>query len=159
MKKIYECIGFLQKAKKLKPEYDAGIDNDIVNHPKHYEAAAVNARFEPIDLARWYSFAIGNAIKYILRAPYKEHEKLDLEKARFYLNDWLDFTSRDCECKELSSARHVQDKSALLVSIICFKAANKYLALLFDENAEITTKSVKACLEAVDSKIKELEHK
>lgn len=155
MKKVFECVGYLQKAKKLKPEYDAGMDNDIVNHPKHYESAAALAKFEPIDLARWYSFAIGNAIKYILRAPYKEHEKLDLEKARFYLNDWLKFTSSDCDCKEMSSARHSHDEHLLYVCICTFKAANPLINLLFNDAYEITTASVKACLDAVDKKIKE----
>ena len=155
MKSIMKCVNYLQKAKKLKPEYDAGLDNDVVNHPKHYEEAAALAKFEPIDLARWYSFAIGNAIKYILRAPYKGHEKLDLEKARFYLNDWLKFNGTDNYCRENSSAMRDGDIHLLYTCILTYKASNPLINLLFNDQTQVTTTNVRACLEAVDKKIKE----
>ena len=155
MKSIMKCVSYLQKAKKLKPEYDAGLDNDVVNHPKHYEEAAVLAKFEPIDLARRYSFAIGNAIKYILRAPYKGHEKLDLEKARFYLNDWLKFNCTDDSYVESSSATDIGDIHLLYTCILSYKINNPLLNLLFNNNKQVTATSVRACLEAVDKKIKE----
>lgn len=53
-----------------------------VNHPKHY-----NQGIEPIDIIESWdlNFSLGNAIKYILRAPYKNNELEDLEKAKWYL--------------------------------------------------------------------------
>lgn len=58
---------------------------DLVNHPKHYTACNVTATFEPIDLVEHYGFLIGNAMKYMFRAPHKGNKKLDLQKALFYL--------------------------------------------------------------------------
>lgn len=53
-----------------------------VNHPQHY-----NQGIEPIDIIESWdlNFSLGNAIKYILRAPYKNNELEDLEKAKWYL--------------------------------------------------------------------------
>ena len=52
-----------------------------VNHPSHY-----NQGIEPIDIIESWdlNFSLGNAIKYILRAPYKNNELEDLEKAKWY---------------------------------------------------------------------------
>lgn len=58
---------------------------DLVNHPVHYQKAAVN--MEPIDICRYLPFDYGNAIKYVLRAGYKEDYLTDLKKAVFYLED------------------------------------------------------------------------
>lgn len=67
---------------------------DLVNHPEHYQKASIAVIIEPIQLAEMYDFCIGNAIKYILRAPYKGNEKQDLEKAKWYLNRvWLKFSN------------------------------------------------------------------
>ena len=53
-----------------------------VEHPQHY-----NHGIEPIDIIESWelNFSLGNAIKYILRAPYKNNELEDLEKAKWYL--------------------------------------------------------------------------
>ena len=53
-----------------------------VDHPSHY-----NQGIEPIDIIESWdlNFSLGNAIKYILRAPYKNNELEDLEKAKWYL--------------------------------------------------------------------------
>lgn len=62
---------------------------DNVNNPKHY--AGVPATVECIDITRHLPFALGNAVKYIWRAGKKggpEQEIEDLEKARWYLDDW-----------------------------------------------------------------------
>lgn len=56
---------------------------DMVNHPPHYKQGGI----EVIDITRYLSFDIGNAIKYILRHPFKNSPKQDLEKALWYLND------------------------------------------------------------------------
>ena len=53
-----------------------------IDHPQHYGKG-----IEPIDIIESWSlnFSLGNAIKYILRAPYKNNELEDLEKAKWYL--------------------------------------------------------------------------
>lgn len=61
---------------------------DTVNHPKHYQKAAVTVTIEPIELCRRLPFCLGCAVKYMLRAPYKGHELEDLQKALWYLKDY-----------------------------------------------------------------------
>lgn len=56
---------------------------------KHYSEAAINHEIQPIDLCRDLSFSLGNAVKYICRAPYKDNPKGDLEKAIDYLHDYF----------------------------------------------------------------------
>lgn len=65
-----------------------------VNHPKHY-----NKGIEAIDyIESWdMNFNVGNAIKYITRAPYKGNQKEDLEKALWYIQRELIRTSCDKE--------------------------------------------------------------
>lgn len=56
---------------------------DAVNHPAHYNMSPI----EVIDaIEAWeLGFNLGNAVKYIARAPHKEATLRDLEKARWYL--------------------------------------------------------------------------
>lgn len=63
---------------------DYGFDEiDMVNHPQHYSAHGI----EPIDYIESYNlnFNLGNVIKYVSRAPYKEAKLEDLKKAKWYL--------------------------------------------------------------------------
>lgn len=62
----------------LRPE--PGVD--MVNHPPHYKHPS---GVETILASEHANFCLGNAIKYVLRAPNKGTELLDLEKAEFYL--------------------------------------------------------------------------
>ena len=54
-----------------------------VNHPSHYVKG-----IEPIKVIESWglNFSLGNAIKYILRSPYKGKQIEDLEKARWYID-------------------------------------------------------------------------
>ena len=54
-----------------------------VNHPDHYQQG-----IEPIEVIESWelNFSLGNAIKYILRSPYKGKQIEDLEKARWYID-------------------------------------------------------------------------
>ena len=54
-----------------------------VNHPSHYVKG-----IEPIEVIESWdlNFSLGNAIKYILRSPYKDNQIEDLEKARWYID-------------------------------------------------------------------------
>ena len=62
-----------------------GLDrtDDPVNHPSHYKQ--YNG-FEVIDITEQLNFNRGNAVKYILRAGFKDDEMEDLRKARFYID-------------------------------------------------------------------------
>ena len=55
--------------------------SDLVDHPEHYN----KYKHEVIELAEKFDFCIGNAIKYLLRAPYKGNYLQDLKKALWYL--------------------------------------------------------------------------
>ena len=57
--------------------------NKNVSHPSHY-----NQGIEAIDIIESWdlNFSLGNAIKYILRSPYKGKQIEDLEKARWYID-------------------------------------------------------------------------
>lgn len=59
---------------------------DNVNHPSHYEKNSIDVSFEPFDWLQGFSFALGNALKYLVRYKDKGHPKEDLEKAKWYLN-------------------------------------------------------------------------
>lgn len=57
--------------------------DDPVNHPSHYTYSSI----EPIDVIEAWdlNFNLGNVIKYVARAPYKNSALQDLEKAKVYL--------------------------------------------------------------------------
>ena len=55
-------------------------DEDPVNRPSQYNG------FEVIDITEQLNFNRGNAVKYILRAGFKDNEMEDLRKAQFYIN-------------------------------------------------------------------------
>lgn len=63
---------------------------DNVNHPKHYNSSPFicecGRRIECIDVTRHMNFNIGNVIKYLWRAQFKNGLE-DLRKAQWYLND------------------------------------------------------------------------
>jgi hypothetical protein len=63
-----------------------GNSDDAVNHPQHYGGDTTYETIKVIE-AWELGFHLGNAVKYISRAGKKnpDEEKLDLEKARFYL--------------------------------------------------------------------------
>lgn len=57
-----------------------------VNHPSHYNKQFIEA-IDVIELfVDSYSFCLGNFIKYISRAPYKNNFKEDIRKAFWYLD-------------------------------------------------------------------------
>lgn len=63
------------------------MDEDVVNHPKHYTSDP--SGIECIQITRWRNFNIGNAIKYLWRNGLKENNSniQDLKKAIWYIND------------------------------------------------------------------------
>ena len=56
---------------------------DDVKNPMHYQQG-----IEPIEVIESWdlNFSLGNAIKYILRSPYKGKHTEHLEKARWYID-------------------------------------------------------------------------
>jgi hypothetical protein len=66
---------------------------DMVNHPKHYNVEG----YEVIDIIRAFglNFAMGNVLKYILRADRKGNRLQDLKKAAWYLQNEIDKTENE----------------------------------------------------------------
>lgn len=73
---------------RLIEDHDAK-KNDAVNSPSHYNSFKTEVIDTIEELIEYYpkrvNFHIGNAIKYIFRAPFKGNMKQDLEKAIWYL--------------------------------------------------------------------------
>jgi poly(3-hydroxyalkanoate) synthetase len=64
---------------------------DIIKEPEHYKQGAIEAIDVIEDIGAQYEvfavgYAIGNALKYIQRAPHKGKQLQDLEKAKQYLS-------------------------------------------------------------------------
>jgi len=76
---------YLSKGKEV--EKEIAKEDSAINHPSHYN----QGKFEVIDVIHdWkLGFDLGNAVKYIARAGYKDEAKYveDLQKAIFYIND------------------------------------------------------------------------
>ena len=64
--------------------------HDIINHPSHYADQGVT--IEPIELTSRLPHALASAYEYIIRAGKKEGqpEEVDLKKAQFWLNFYID---------------------------------------------------------------------
>lgn len=64
---------------------------DSVNHPSHYNSSDARCecgkRIECIEVVRYLSFNVGNAIKYLWRLGLKNDAIEDLKKARWYIDD------------------------------------------------------------------------
>lgn len=60
---------------------------DNVNHPAHYESAS---GVECIEVASALPYALGNAVKYVWRAPHKGHYREDMLKAQWFLHQYID---------------------------------------------------------------------
>ena len=61
-----------------------------VNHPSHYN----QTNFECIELVRYMSFNLGNAVKYLWRYQDKANPIEDLEKALWYIDDEIKHKSK-----------------------------------------------------------------
>lgn len=59
------------------------MEQDNVNKPAHYMQASITV--EPIELTARLDACLGQAVNYIVRAPYKGNKVEDLQKAIFYL--------------------------------------------------------------------------
>lgn len=63
-------------------------EQEWIDHPPHYTKGGI----EPIDFieANKLGYHLGNAVKYIVRAPHKGKMEEDLKKAIWYLNRYLE---------------------------------------------------------------------
>ena len=131
------------------------MSEDIVNHPKHYEACARDG-YQPIDLIEHYPFALGSAMKYLFRAGKKEGNstELDLRKARWYLrraagqkSGWQSFGPSGKGATERA-------KAAKLALVESTPGVNPYLKMLFMESrdtASVTVRSIWTVLRVLDA--------
>ncbi|MGV9693351.1 DUF3310 domain-containing protein [Streptomyces sp. NPDC003444] len=75
-------LGF--KESELEPVEAPGTEDDPVDHPSHYTWLPNGV--EVIDITSHFNFALGNALKYIMRSEHKNDALEDLKKARWYLD-------------------------------------------------------------------------
>ena len=64
--------------------------SDAIN-PKHYNFGTV----QPVDIAEYLSFNLGNVVKYVSRAGRKGDALTDLNKARWYLDREIERITSD----------------------------------------------------------------
>ena len=69
------------------------LNKDNINHPEHYTMGKI----EVFDFIRAWelSFAEGNVVKYVVRAPHKGQPVEDLKKARWYLDQLIKKAEHD----------------------------------------------------------------
>jgi len=62
-------------------------NKEMVNHPDHYQGN----KFEVIDIIEDFQlgFHLGNVVKYVLRAGKKDATVQELEKAKWYLDRYI----------------------------------------------------------------------
>lgn len=72
--------------------------SDKVNHPDHYNSHPSGA--ECVEIAEWFPFNLGNAIKYIWRNGKKGDQLEDLKKARWYLDREITRLENDIDNRE-----------------------------------------------------------
>ena len=77
--------------------------NKNVSHPSHY-----NQGIEAIDIIESWelNFSLGNAIKYILRSPYKGKQTEDLEKARWYIDREINRLKNEMVRRNIEECAH-----------------------------------------------------
>ncbi|ATF27197.1 hypothetical protein CNY62_02525 [Brochothrix thermosphacta] len=79
-------INHLKKSKKA---HDLIEQTDTVNSPSHYNQTKIEAIDIIEDVTAGYQsnvkYHIGNAIKYLIRAPFKNNTVEDLKKAVWYI--------------------------------------------------------------------------
>ena len=93
---------------------------DPVNKPSHYIKSSVLV--QPIELTGRVNSCLGQALNYIFRAPYKDNEIEDLEKAIFYLNKY-----KEVVCSYKEDWEYTLSKTELTLGRIFAKYTKDYL--------------------------------
>ena len=124
--------------------------NDPVSHPAHY----AQYPHEVIELTEHLGFCLGNAVKYILRAPFKGNELQDLKKARWYIerivNSGDDFASEILINEEDFEAFHE------LVKTYKSEIVEHLVGAAMEENGGYADADVDYALELLDDRIAKL---
>lgn len=150
------------------------MNNDNVNHPKHYTSHP--SGIECIEITRHHCFSIGNAIKYLWRAGLKDDSSLsskekeieDLEKAIWYINDRLNYITHLPETNSI--IRYTQHPSKYCIVDItgCFvlsiaKALENLFLTGLSSDQYVDVKTEQYCLyraiENISERIKTLKTK
>ena len=75
--------------------------SSAVNHPSHYNQGNIETIEMIKEITNGYTgfegFLVGNVVKYLDRAPYKESKEQDVKKAQFYLNSLVDELGTELE--------------------------------------------------------------
>lgn len=120
--------------------------------PAHYVDRQVDG-YEPIDLIEQFPCAIGNAMKYLIRAGFKPNtpKTVDLRKARWYL------------FRVVKSHSMPVNRSFCIATIVpvdeivaSFAEKNNFLSALFsdwEKEKTITKKSIATTIEMIDQEI------
>jgi len=68
-------------------------EKEMVDHPDHYQGG----KFEVIDIIEDFKlgFHLGNVVKYVLRAGKKDATVQELEKARWYLDRYIQTLNKE----------------------------------------------------------------
>lgn len=87
-------------ADEIKKRIDSIVEKeDIVNHPSHYETGkfeCIEVMEEALGKETVMNFCLGNAFKYLYRCMSKHKEPgIDIKKARWYINKWLELNGDD----------------------------------------------------------------
>lgn len=132
---------------------------DHVNHPKHYSLASAHLDIEPIQLCSAYNFCLGNAMKYILRAPFKGREIEDYKKAVWYLEYQLEHSLNGDIYEPLTKAGHFKP-SELTVALYAFGQQNEIIneLLMSVRTGEINKISIENCIRILKERIEKLEN-
>ena len=93
---------------------------DPVNRPSHYIKAAVMV--QQIELTARLNACLGQAVNYIVRAPYKNNELEDLEKAIFYLKKFDEVRVGDGY-----DERDIGESAAVLGRIFAKQSSHGYI--------------------------------
>jgi hypothetical protein len=99
--------------------------NDPIKNPRHYTYGSV----EVIDIIEGFGLEYhkGNVVKYILRAGHKEDELLDLKKARWYLDRYIQIKENEngTACIDPSNDVRGGDRSSAECSGMSSDVGNK----------------------------------
>ena len=84
--------------------------SDNVNHPSHYKQGAVeciDALKAALTHEEYIGFLKGNAFKYVWRSNNKGKPVEDMQKARWYIDKWIEEETCSCTETKQRSAKHL----------------------------------------------------
>jgi hypothetical protein len=128
------------------------MDNNV-NHPEYYGGKDNPYEVIKVIEAFGFGFHLGNALKYIARAGKKNPEKEieDLEKAQFYLNQWIRLKKQNIthdenstEIKAYSCLEEIREEVKSKFPKISEKQRRAEIAKIIEEtNARCETPEIK----------------